>query len=382
MKKGIIIGGGIGGLTTAIALRKAGMDVLVCEQAPALREAGAGIWMAPNALQVLFELGIADTIIAAGKKLEKISVVDLKYRPISVIDGAWVRKNFYFDTVAIHRGVLQQLLAAQLPPDIILLNKRFAGFRQDDRSVVALFEDGTSLEADFLIGADGIHSVVRRQMQIEQQLRYSGQTCWRFIADFSLPEAEKDLMYEMWSDKKGLRVGYSHINDRQIYVYITDAAIPGGQDHPDTLRDDLLERCRAFPLLIRQMINAARPENIIRSDLYDFPPIPRWTEGRVALLGDAAHATTPNLGQGACQAMEDALILSRKIHFVADIPTALTEYQNTRWKKAAYITNTSYQFARVTNTTGLLRRIITGVLRATPARVNEQQFEKIYTLSN
>ena len=378
MKKGIIIGAGIGGLTTALALMRKGIDVTVFEQANEIQEVGAGIWVAPNGLNVYDALGIATDIVKAGKTLDKINVVDIKGKPISTIDSAKIKAKHAFATVAIHRATLQSILASYIPADKIMLNKKFSSYQQSENSIIAQFEDGTIAEADFLINAEGIKSKAREQIHTGIPLRYAGQTCWRFVTELDLPESGN--MYEIWSNKKGLRVGYSKINDRQVYVYITNFEKSGGKDNVKTIREDLLNVCDAFPPIVKQLILSTNEKSILRNDIFDFKPIKKWTDRRMALIGDAAHATTPNLGQGACQAIEDAFVIAQELSLNPDIETALKKYEEKRMKKATYITNTSWQFGKITNTSGLLKSVLMGILRLTPTSVNDKQLDKIYSL--
>ncbi len=380
MKKGIIIGAGIGGLTTAIALAKKGIDVKVYEQAAEIKEVGAGIWVAPNGLKVYDELGISKDIINAGKLLDRISVVDLKYKLISSIDGGKIEAKHKFKTVAIHRATLQRILASCIPSENIHVNRKFKSYQQTDNSIIAEFEDGTTVKADFLINADGIKSNGRLQIHSDLNLRYSGQTCWRFVTDFDLPQSEEDNMYEIWANTKGLRVGYSKINERQVYMFITNFEKAGGKDNLETVREEILKLCADFPNVVKNMIASTNPNDIIRTDLFDFKPIPKWIDKRVALIGDAAHATTPNLGQGACQAIEDAYVIAQQLSSNNDIETSFINFQQKRIKKATFITNTSWQVAQITNTSGLTKSIVKGILRMTPNSINERQLDKIYSL--
>ncbi len=379
MKKGIIIGAGIGGLTTAIALMQKGIDVTIYEQSREIHEVGAGIWIAPNGMKVFNALGFSQDILNAGKILEKIILADSNGKEISTIDGDKVKARHKFSTVAIHRATLQRILSSHVPADKIILNKKFVSYQQTDNSVSATFEDGFIAEADFLINADGIKSNARLQIHGHLHLRYSGQTCWRFVSDFDLPETARGNMYEIWSNKKGLRIGYSGINNKQIYVYITNFAQPGGRDNAQTIVDDLLNVCNEFPPIVREMILSTKGMGIIRNDLFDFKPLRTWTDRKMALIGDAAHATTPNLGQGACQAIEDAYVLAQKLSTYQDIETGLKSFEKTRIRKAAYITNTSWRFAQITNTSGFFKSLLMGILRMTPGSINYKQVDYIYS---
>lgn len=380
MKRGIIIGAGIGGLTTAIALAKKGISVVVYEQADEIKEVGAGIWVAPNGLKVYETLGIVQELISAGKMLEKISVVDLNNKSISTVDGAKIRAKYGYSTLAVHRATLQKKLASYIPEGNLLLNKKFKSYQQTEQSITAEFEDGTTAEADFLINASGIKSTARKQIEPSSTLRYSGQTCWRFVTDFDLPKAAESEMYEIWGNEKGLRAAFSKISDRQVYGYITDYQPAGGTDDSRTIKADLLKLCADFPAIIKDLIKSCDEKAFIRTDLFDFKPISQWTDKKMALIGDAAHATTPNLGQGACQAIEDAYVIADQLSRNTEIGAAFKNYQSKRIKKAAYITNTSWQFAQLTNTSGFTKSLIKNAIRLMPDFISDRQLDKIYSL--
>lgn len=380
MKKGIIIGAGIGGLTTAIALAQKGIQVQIYERASEIKEVGAGVWIAPNGMQIFDKLGIAQEVAAAGTKLKRISVVDLNYKPISVIDGAEIEAKHQFGTIAIHRATLQQILASKVHPEHLHLNKAFKNYEQNGTAVTVYFEDGSTAEADFLICADGLKSKARIQMHGPQNLRDSGQTCWRFATAFDLPREEQDNMYEVWANTKGLRVGYSKIDDKRVYVYITNNKKHAASHIDKNIKNYLLAICKPFSKTLTDLLEAVDEKEIIQTDLFDFKPIQKWTDNRVALIGDAAHATTPNLGQGACQAIEDAWVLAEEVSANANIEISLVNFQKRRIEKATFITNTSWLFSQMTNTSGLMKTIVKMVLRATPAAVNRKQLDRIYSV--
>lgn len=380
MTKGIIIGAGIGGLTTAIALAQKGIQVQIYERASEIKEVGAGVWIAPNGMQIFDKLGIAQEVAVAGKKLKRISVVDLKYKPISVIDGAEIEAQYQFGTIAIHRATLQQILASKIQQQNLHLNKVFKHYELNGAGVTVYFEDGSTAEADFLICADGLKSKARYQMLGPQKLRDSGQSCWRFTTAFDLPKEEQDNMYEVWANTKGLRVGYSKIDDKRVYVYITNNKKQAASHHDMNTKKYLLDICKPFSKTIADLIEAVEEKEIIQTDLFDFKPIQKWTDGCVALIGDAAHATTPNLGQGACQAIEDAWALAEQLSTTNQIEEGLQNFQKSRLEKATFITNTSWLFSQMTNTSGLMKTIVKMVLRATPAAVNKKQLDRIYSV--
>lgn len=382
MKKGIIIGAGIGGLTTAIALTQKGIHVKIYEKAKEIKEIGSGVWIAPNGMKIFDKLGIAKEIIAAGKKLKQISIVDLNYKPISIIDSTEIEDKHLFGTISIHRASLQKILVSNVESAEIHLNKEFKRYEQNDDAVKVFFEDGSTDEADFLICADGLKSKGREQMFGALKFRYSGQTCWRFATAFDLPKAEEDNMYEVWANTKGLRVGYSKIDEERVYVYITNAKENVAFESFGNVKDQLIEICQPFSNTVTNLIQAVDEKEIIQTDLFDFKPIKKWTDGRVVIIGDAAHATTPNLGQGACQAIEDAWFLAEQLSSTNNIEVSLINFQKKRIEKATYITNTSWIFSKITNKSSFIKSIIIGLLRLIPKKINTRQIDKIYSIEN
>lgn len=379
--KGIIIGGGIGGLTTSIALRQKGIETVIFEQAPQISEIGAGVWMASNALNILSRLGLSEKIITSGRDLSFISVIDIKGKPISQIELSKIKKRYGFGTVAIHRGTLQKILLNEVPSKTVFTGKRFERYSQSGSKITAHFSDGSQETADFLVAADGIHSNARKQLYPDQKLRYSGQTCWRVIADLKIPGSENGQMFEIWGNGKGLRAAYSEISDSSIYSYFTVDSAPGLKDDPNSLKDHLNSLFKDFPEFIRTIIRSSDSHKFLRNDLYDFEPIDNWVDNRMVLIGDAAHATTPNLGQGACQAVEDAFALAVSLAAVNDPAKAFVNFQQMRMKKAHYITRTSWMLGKLASTSGLRKFLAKTVMRITPESVSNSQFDKIYKVT-
>jgi 2-polyprenyl-6-methoxyphenol hydroxylase-like FAD-dependent oxidoreductase len=378
MKKIIIIGGGIGGLTTAIALKQKNFDVEVYEQAPKITEAGAAIWIANNALNVFDRLGLVNDLIKLGREMDSANVVYTDGRTISKIDNTKLQVKYKYKSIAIHRADLQGFLYQNIDKTIVKTGHVFSYFEEKNEKIIAHFQDGTSAEGDILIGADGIHSKVRTQLFGKIPLRYSGQTCWRFVTDFQFQDTRN--AYEVWANEGGLRVGYSHINDKQVYCFITDKTNENGKDDKALLKKQLLERCDAFNSEIKKMIQSADNQKIIRNDIFDFKPIKQWSKNNVLLLGDAAHATTPNIGQGACQAIEDAYVIADCLEKYDDVQVAFAKFQAKRQPKATLVVNNSWLFGKINNTSGLLKKALIALIRMTPPSVNERELDKIFRL--
>lgn len=380
--KALIVGGGIGGLCAAVALQKKGIEVLVFEQAPELKEVGAGLSIAPNGMQVLKRLELVEEIISKGITIDSASITDSRGKSISTVDNTVFKRKFGYAPVAIHRFTLQHILLKQLPEHQVLAGKKFARYQETENGIEAHFEDGSVYQGDFLIGADGIKSGVRKQLLGEVQLRYSGQTCWRGIAEMTLPTDEKNTFQEIWMNRAGLRSAYVQINDHQVYWYVTICSAPGGHEESDKTKTYLKELTKDVASRIHEVIDHTNDTLIIRNDLNDFLPMETWSKGKVVLIGDAAHATTPNLGQGANQAMESAYYLAECLAGSLGIQAAFRQYQNTRKPKAHLVTKRSWQFGKISNfSSPFMMALVKTLVRYSPKSATLKEFEKIYKLN-
>lgn len=380
--KALIVGGGIGGLCAAVALQKKGIEVLVFEQAPELKEVGAGLSIAPNGMQVLKRLELVEEIISKGITIDSASITDSRGKSISTVDNTVFKRKFGYAPVAIHRFTLQHILLKQLPEHQVLAGKKFARYQETENGIEAHFEDGSVYQGDFLIGADGIKSGVRKQLLGEVQLRYSGQTCWRGIAEMTLPTDEKNTFQEIWMNRAGLRSAYVQINDHQVYWYVTICSAPGGHEESDKTKTYLKELTKDVASRIHEVIDHTNDTLIIRNDLNDFLPMETWSKGKVVLIGDAAHATTPNLGQGANQAMESAYYLAECLAGSLGIQAAFLQYQNTRKPKAHLVTKRSWQFGKISNfSSPFMMALVKTLVRYSPKSATLKEFEKIYKLN-
>ena len=344
MPRAVVVGGGIGGLAAGVALRRAGWDVAVFERAPELREAGAGITLWTNAVKVLRRIGAGPAVEAAAHPIARSEVRDWRGRLINTIDFAAMSARLGAPTVGVHRADLQAALADVLGRDHLRLGKECVGYEPDAAGVTARFADGSAEPGDVLIGADGLKSAVRRQLLGDEPLRYAGYTAWRGVGVIDRPELPLGLT--ILAMGRGSQVGALPIGKGRTYWFAT-ANVPAGGDGPGDHKTDLLKRFADWWPLVPAVIEATPAEAILRNDISDRRPVRRWTDGRVALLGDAAHPTTPNMGQGACQAIESAAVLARHLDGAADLPAALAAYAESRFARTAMITNRSWTYGKV-----------------------------------
>ncbi len=342
-QKVIVIGAGVGGLCTAIALQQCGFDVKVYEKVKKLGEVGAGLTLWSNALHVLRTLGVADAVIAAGSKLQRSQIRADNGETLFDARTDEMEPTYGEPVVAIHRAALHEILINALKPDTLRLDMTCAKFEQDENKVTVYFENGESDSADILIGTDGIHSVVRKQMFPEIELRYSGYTAWRGVVETE-NEAALGLTSESWG--RGTRFGIVRVDAKRVYWFATRNQSMGEKATGKQKKSKLLGIFNKWHRPIDHLLESTPAEIILQNDICDIAPFASWTKGRVTLLGDAAHPTTPNMGQGACMAMESAYVLARALGEESDYRSALKRYENERHERTAWITNTSWTIGR------------------------------------
>jgi 2-polyprenyl-6-methoxyphenol hydroxylase-like FAD-dependent oxidoreductase len=329
-----IIGGGIAGLTAAVALARRGLAAEVYEQAPVLQEAGAGVGLWPNAMTALEPLGLSG-------KVARLAVTVTR-QGLRRSDGTWLMsfpehlmaQRWGAGFVLVHRAELQQLLAAELDPSAIHLGARCTGLADGNRAVTARFADGREVQADVLVAADGVHSAVRAVLLGPAPLRYRGYTAVRGVTPAGSVPLPRDGT-ETWG--RGARFGLGPTSGERIIWYATWNAAAGAKDDGDTAAR-LRGLFGAWHDPIPAIIDATPQAALIRNDIYDRRPARTWSRGRVALIGDAIHPMTPDLAQGACQAILDATTLASCLAACGDIRAALREYQQRRWRNAAITT--------------------------------------------
>lgn len=374
MKKIVIIGGGIGGLCTAIALQQHGFEVKVYEKVKKLGEVGAGLILWSNAVKVLRTLGVADAVINAGSILKRSQIRSSGGATLVNARMDEMQAKFGEPVVAIHRADLHEILIHALKSETLKLDMPCVKFEQDENKVSVYFENGESDSADVLIGADGIHSVIRRQMFPEIQLRYSGHTAWRGVVETE-NEAALGLTSESWG--VGARFGIVRVDESRIYWFATYNQPMGEKATSEQRKSKLLSLFNKWHNPIRHLLTATPADLILQNDICDIPPFTSWTQGRATLLGDAAHPTTPNMGQGACMAIESAYVLARSLKEEAGYGSALRRYEDERHKRTAWITNTSWMIGRGSQVSNPLlasiRNFLVRVMPSAAMQINLQR---------
>ena len=372
-----IIGAGIGGLTTAIALKQRGHEIEIFETSPHFSKAGSGINLAINAMQVYKRLGVYDDIIKAGNYSASMIVSDSNLSVISKIDLKEAEYKYGVKTVAIHRAILHKILLTHLKDTSIHLNKKLKSLTQSNNQVDLVFEDGTTHTAATVIGADGIHSAVRKSIFNNTTLRIAKQVCWRGITKITIPEKHKTELNELWG--KGKRFGFVHITEEEVYWY---ALANYKEDYKLEFTNIALEKLfEDFNPLIGKLIQATDRNDIITNEMIDLKPISTWHFKNVCLVGDAAHATTPNMGQGACQAIESAYILAQCLSEEQEIKKAFETFEKIRKKTALGVVKDSWRVGKIAhweNNLGIKLR--NGAMRLVPKKLLQKQSTAIFEL--
>jgi salicylate hydroxylase len=340
MARVAMIGGGIGGLTAARALCRAGVEVEIYEATPELREIGAGVALGSNAMKVLRSLGLENEVRAVAGRSQWRMVRSWKTgRVISKTSREREAVAFGSASATVHRADLLDVLARSLPAEIVTLGARCVDVEADGKVAVARFQDGSEIEADIIVGADGIHSAVRDSLFGPDAPRFTGKICYRSVIPVDgVPGPAPANDNTTWLGPHGAIVLYPVRRDELINVvcHYDDEDYRHEAWIAECDRDEVLERYSGWHESLLRIFSAG--EVWYKWALYDRDPIPVWTRGRVTVLGDAAHAMLPYLGQGACQAIEDGCVLAAALSANRGDPVAALElYERSRRPRASQV---------------------------------------------
>lgn len=360
----LIIGGGIGGLTAAIALSRTGHKVTLIERTERFSPVGAGIVMAPNAAKILASLGV--DVPSRGFALPSLDVLNTEGTLLSRIDVSHFVEQ-YGPIWALSRASLHEALVAAVPEGVELRLGHTVTELRDGGDGVAVTSDGVTERYDLVIGADGLRSKTREAIFGPTTLRYSGVTCWRGIA--KNPGFERGI--EAWGD--GARIGLVPLAHGEVYYYLVRSAPPNAPElsWPEGFRDAFGE----FHGEVQKIFDAIESAPPLHHDLNELDA-PMWGRGRVFLLGDAAHAMTPNQGQGAAMAIEDALALSHAL--TPGFDGALDRYVESRHDRVRAVQLDSRRIGEVSHWRNPLARALRdGILRLVPDFASGAQYRRL-----
>lgn len=368
-----IIGGGIGGVAAAVALQNVGIRATVYERAPEIREVGAGMMLWPNATRVLKQLGLLEKVADHSGQNEHFLVRSSEGAILMQIGlGRW-------DVPALctRRSDLLGCLLSALSPECLRLGQTFERFEENKKKVRIHLSGGQTVEHDCVIGADGIRSRVRSQLLGAQQPVYRGYMVWRGIATIAGAVAT-GTNSETWG--RGQRFGILNTG-RDRFTWYATANTPA--DHVDAQQGRKRELLRMFADWhepVERLINATEESTILKNGACDLRPLNRWGQGRVMLLGDAAHPCTPNLGLGGCMALEDALVLARCLRRDLPVELALRRYETIRRERTRHVQKRSLLMGQIGQWENAMithgRQVVTSMLSA---GIFERNLRRIYS---
>jgi 2-polyprenyl-6-methoxyphenol hydroxylase-like FAD-dependent oxidoreductase len=386
-----IIGGGIGGLSVSLALRQFGFEPEVFEQAPELLEVGAAIAVWPNAMRLLQRLGIGETVMQHAGIIEQVRWLTQ--------DGNVLNQVRFPHTdapaVALHRAELQDALRRALPANSIHLGHPFRKYQHEGEVVRARFSDSSSIDCDLLIGADGLHSQVRTQLLDDGMPSACGYTSWRGIAESAPAIMEAGNAVEIYG--RGMRFGLGPVGQGRVGWWATVNKVPSSTEGAastvaetsDPMRRELLQLFTGWCEPVLELIQTTHSKSMVRNDVFDRPPAKLWGTERVTLMGDAVHPSTPNLGQGGCMAIEDAIVLARCLHkygesgssaSAAEINGALQTYEELRRPRTAAIAKYSRRYGMIGQWDGATStRLRNLLLQLLPQKVTRGLLNRIFS---
>jgi 2-polyprenyl-6-methoxyphenol hydroxylase-like FAD-dependent oxidoreductase len=343
--RAIVIGSGIGGLCCAIGLRKIGLDVALYERASELREVGAGIMLWANALRALDALGVGDSVRAVAMRASHMTLACQNgWKTQWTADAQDFERDLGYAPFAsfVHRADLVGTLASHLPAGVAHYGQECIGVEPRGQRVAANFASGQTDEADLLIGADGIRSVVRNALWDPAELRYAGYTCWRGICP--RPDSIRPGDVRLWTGR-GSQVGINTLTEDRIYWFATRNAPPGGEalDERAEALGVFGDWAEPFP----ELIASTPADRVLRADIFDRPPFRPWSKGNVLLIGDAAHPTTPNFGQGGGMAIEDGVVLARCLAAFQEPAAAFAAFEAERYPRTSSVTQEAWRFGKM-----------------------------------
>jgi 2-polyprenyl-6-methoxyphenol hydroxylase-like FAD-dependent oxidoreductase len=343
-----IVGAGIGGLAVAALLKRAGHEVQIYEQARRFERVGAGIQTTPNAVKVLRRLGVEERLkrVAYRSELRLSREWDTGEITSELKLGEEVERKYGAPFLYLQRAELHAALESTVPPEMVQFGKKLVSLDRNAREVTLVFADGSRVRADAVIGADGVHSVVREALLGAEKPRFTGRVAYRSIFPAARLGAASvsPLHTKWWGPDRHVVIYYVTAARDQIY-FVT--SVPESAEWMTreswSAKGDLDELRRAYSGFhpeVRAVLDAC--PDVYKWALFERDPLPRWSEGRVVLLGDACHPMTPYMAQGAASALEDAVVLARCLERIdSGLEQAFELYEKTRKPRASAIQATS-----------------------------------------
>jgi len=367
-----ILGGGIAGLSAAIGLEKCGAKATVFEAAPAFKPVGAGLVLAPNAIKAYEYLGVHEKVINAGNLLEHFNILSQSGKVITSTLPTSTEQRW--SGCSIHRADLHDVLLGELQNTEIYLGKRTLNLEPRGEDQIVHFEDGSKVVAQHVVVAEGIHSPIRSQLLLESRERYAGYTCWRGIANGL--NFQGNHSSETWG--KNGRFGIVPLNDNRVYWFAVKNATAQSERMRLYTKQDLKLNFKEYHPQVIKTIDSTRQDHIFWNDIMDLKPLSSYAFDKVLLMGDAAHATTPNMGQGACMAIEDAAVLSHCLHTISPVSNAFKQFEKMRMKRTRGIVTQSWSLGKIAQWEHPIGIAVRNTLfRSVPKALSQKQLQKL-----
>jgi 2-polyprenyl-6-methoxyphenol hydroxylase-like FAD-dependent oxidoreductase len=347
--RAVIAGAGVAGLSSAIALRKRGIEVTVLERAGAAQEIQVGgcIHMWHNGMRGLQRIGVGERLLELAGEAAVVDRAEFRTAGGRLMYGWSVReieRQVGSPTFGVRRPDLHRVLLDAVDEGTVRFGETCVGFEQDGEGVKVHLASGGEERGDVLIGADGMRSALRAELPGATEPRYAGYVSWQAIARVDTEVVPVGLFRVVWG--RGARFLFYRIGPEEVYWEGTFAAPAGGGEPVEERKQAVLKRFGGWPPPIQRIVEATAGTAITRADMYDRPPSKRWGVERVTLIGDAAHAMTNALGQGANQAIEDAVVLARCVADGADPVKGLRDYEAERIPRTTKFASMSWSLAR------------------------------------
>lgn len=368
-----IIGGGIAGLATAIGLQSLQRDFMLFEQSKMIKGIGAGFGLAANAMQALDYLGLKKDIEAIGHHLPSYNILDQNGHLLLEPNTQSLQQRYHQGNFAIHRADLHHYLQTQIPKDNIELERRAIRFEEHQHHITIHFQDGYQHDCRYLLIADGVKSLLRQQLLPQSLPRHAGYTCWRAVIN-------NDIQLKRGSETWGKdgRFGLTPLVDNRLFWYACINSKPNNSILKNYTVTDLIDCFKDYHPIIKQVLEKTNQEDLIWGDILDIKPLKHFAFNHVLLLGDAAHATTPNMGQGACQALEDVAVLIDELKDKKEVKKAFLCFEKRRLDRTKYIIDTSRWIGSVAQWDNpWLIQLRNFILKHTPSRWTQNSLNKL-----
>lgn len=365
----IIIGGGIGGLMTAIALNREGISSTVYEKTASFAPVGAGLALWANATALLDRYGLLEQLLPYGNVLHELQASTGKGRSLGSVRLRRLEAEFAHPSFVLLRADLQRTLLNALPPEQIQWNKACTGAEQHDRRVTASFSDGSSVTGSAIIFADGIHSVARQKIFGLKDAQYAGRTSWRAVAEFDTSILGAQKSHEIFG--VGKRIGIFPLPGNRAYWYAAVNMSEAEAAQQAGTIESVQQHFRDWSEPVNTLFANTTTDHLVLTPIRHAPAVEKLAQGSIALLGDAAHPMTPDLGQGACQAIEDACCIAGQLARYTYPSQAFSAYEQQRLPRVQTLAKHSYRMGnmrQMNNRTGFVLRNL--MMRVLPEKLS------------